>query len=1037
VSAGRAVALMGAALAAGLLNACAGVVREEPQAPAAAAVQPVAAAAVIKATVEVTPRLGLFSVLTYENQEQFERSIQGGPMAKLGFDRKNGSLVERNQAGALSYLPERWQWIPEPVANGFKANPKPDFDAALKSRHVKVTVTANDCRWDEAPPGVPDAGCAFEFHLATNHSARLAGRADGRQVRFGIPADVLVVSMGDSYASGEGNPDRPILSKREVLSEARPIGLSKPAWMDQRCHRSLWSGPAQAVLRLSRASCTVTGDKARAEALAGIPEDMPCEAVEVSDDLTFAYRGNYTFISLACSGAEIMEGVLAEYGGRERIAEMRRLLRDESARGDDSRLPLLRGENAAVPYELRRLPPQTHRLAQVVNTHGGAVRHLIMSLGGNDINFGGILTDYLSSPYPQCEGSECGPEICEHPRHSESIFCQHDRVAAGDLKLLRDRLYPELATKLYAFGLANVQTIYLTQYPDPMRCENGKYCSGATFLGLGPFEAIAADFGAGLTAAKGAHAVAKVVTPLNQSVDSMARTQGWALVGGLQDKFGSSGWCTSAGSDQYDPAMLRNFRTLADSVAVQGSLSGDYFFSTGAMHPNFLGHATIAEHVIAAFRKTPLVAAADIETEPKVEGGYVGSRFRVLLPKTAHPNVDPLIEIDVASSAQCKGRQCTIAGAGAGPRSLVLRGRDVDGKWFEAIRGVIVDTTGPEIRIAPEPGEKWSVDPLPLRFAVTASDTLRAPAGLASKSVPPSGFGRWMQCDVTDMAGTEPKGPCTGVDLTRDVLELEFRNDGDFLLQVAAEDRVGNSSADAEGHKVGHSWRIRRDSTPPVIEQAMLGGITIDYSPLIVVNHPRPTLEFQAFDKISGISELVFDWGNRSLRLGACEGACARGRVTVRRLLELDEELPEKRRIPALLQVTDVAGHLSNPRTLSLVYAPRKSTRRSAQTWQGNLPQAGRLLALVAQSSLRFAGRTELPPAADADWPLLAAWLNLFDGRMPADRQLPLDQARSCLGGQRALPAGHQPALRVLEYADACWGESSAAAGDLLKPFLP
>jgi hypothetical protein len=78
-----------------------------------------------------------------------------------------------------------------------------------------------------------------------------------------VVKDLLIVSIGDSYASGEGNPD------------FVRHGLKSAKWEDGRCHRSATAGPAQAALKIEQAD--------------------PHTSV--------------TFISYACSGAQIRFGV--------------------------------------------------------------------------------------------------------------------------------------------------------------------------------------------------------------------------------------------------------------------------------------------------------------------------------------------------------------------------------------------------------------------------------------------------------------------------------------------------------------------------------------------------------------------------------------------------------------------------------------------------------------------------------------------------------------------------------------------------------
>ncbi|MHA3700622.1 Calx-beta domain-containing protein [Jatrophihabitans sp. YIM 134969] len=87
--------------------------------------------------------------------------------------------------------------------------------------------------------------------------------------------DTFIVSIGDSVASGEGNPDK-------VTRKDTPLPLYQATWEDYRCDRSALAGPAQAALRLEKRD--------------------PHSSV--------------TFVHLACSGATIADGVLGPYEGQ-------------------------------------------------------------------------------------------------------------------------------------------------------------------------------------------------------------------------------------------------------------------------------------------------------------------------------------------------------------------------------------------------------------------------------------------------------------------------------------------------------------------------------------------------------------------------------------------------------------------------------------------------------------------------------------------------------------------------------------------------
>jgi lysophospholipase L1-like esterase len=111
------------------------------------------------------------------------------------------------------------------------------------------------------------AGCAFDLAPVQPGEHRLTLDDDQGDEQAGIDLDVrdlLVVSLGDSVASGEGNPDGP--------------GVH---WLEKRCHRSLRSGAAQATRAVER------GDR----------------------------HSVVTFVPLACSGATIDVGLLGDYDG--------------------------------------------------------------------------------------------------------------------------------------------------------------------------------------------------------------------------------------------------------------------------------------------------------------------------------------------------------------------------------------------------------------------------------------------------------------------------------------------------------------------------------------------------------------------------------------------------------------------------------------------------------------------------------------------------------------------------------------------------
>lgn len=89
--------------------------------------------------------------------------------------------------------------------------------------------------------------CRVTFAFPQNnktYTASLKVTEQGATDAFGpqnIPVrDLLIVQIGDSYASGEGAPDLP-------RGDA-----DYPTWIDGRCHRSAKTGAAQAAMALER-----------------------------------------------------------------------------------------------------------------------------------------------------------------------------------------------------------------------------------------------------------------------------------------------------------------------------------------------------------------------------------------------------------------------------------------------------------------------------------------------------------------------------------------------------------------------------------------------------------------------------------------------------------------------------------------------------------------------------------------------------------------------------------------------------------------
>lgn len=199
-------------------------------------------------------------------------------------------------------------------------------------------------------------------------------------------SDLLIVGMGDSFGSGEGNPDIPVRFSRERsitygdakkatdlvgfparVGDWREIGdesfiNSNPRWLDQACHRSLYSHQLRAALQLA-------------------VED-PHRAV--------------TFVSYACSGAEITQGLFLRYKGHEWVPNP----------PDVSQISAVaQAQCGSRDAPLNDLPEAYHMSGKVPELQGGLVLKkcdqevsrridlVLLSIGGNDIGFARLVAN--------------------------------------------------------------------------------------------------------------------------------------------------------------------------------------------------------------------------------------------------------------------------------------------------------------------------------------------------------------------------------------------------------------------------------------------------------------------------------------------------------------------------------------------------------------------------------------------------------------------------------------------------------------------
>ena len=258
--------------------------------------------------------------------------------------------------------------------------------------------------------------------------------------------DMLIAGLGDSFASGEGNPNLPVaFSDTRRFRNLFPVRKRNDAggnarWTDELCHRSLYGQQLRAALQI---------------------------AVENP-------QASVTFLDLSCSGAGIVDGILGPQTYVERISGGER---------DNTNIarPIAGGERGSQLYRLvRELCRERPEMRQgLPHCPGNAVRRpldfLFLSVGGNDIGFSNIvawasLRDTASTSIAGFFGATVSDKEFSRRMHD---------ILPGSYAELAAALEATVPVTSAPDGLFDPSRIVLTAYPDLVTNEAGQICEAA------------------------------------------------------------------------------------------------------------------------------------------------------------------------------------------------------------------------------------------------------------------------------------------------------------------------------------------------------------------------------------------------------------------------------------------------------------------------------------------------------------------------------------------------------------------------------
>lgn len=423
---------------------------------------------------------------------------------------------------------------------------------------VRLTGTAPVgavCAWSfddkDGPPRQITQDCSEPIDLRVSYGRStlagvdVAGPDGSQQLSAQIAVrDILIAGLGDSIASGEGNPDRAIALSDEGFCFRSYLGVAgqfyrpgRAGWKGSRACEASDAGNALQVWQRASAlwfnpACHRSLYSYQTRTALALAVQYPHIAV--------------TYLPLACSGATIADGLLGGQRARECLVTKSAMNCAGTVNGQIAEL------REAIGAAKRRQPARQLDL-------------VLLSVGANDINFSGLVADVIV---------ENATERALFRRSGVIGSIDESRTAlARDLpqgfSRLREALRPLIGNDL-------ARVIY-TSYGNPTYA-NGTPCPGGP-AGFDVHPAFSAD------PRRLANVAAFVQNEFLPAIKGLAlcrggalcrdpRTERMTLVDAHQDAFANHGFCARGKTDpDFDrQCFLQNGESFtADIVAAANS----------------------------------------------------------------------------------------------------------------------------------------------------------------------------------------------------------------------------------------------------------------------------------------------------------------------------------------------------------------------------------------------------------------------------------------------------------------------------------
>jgi hypothetical protein len=520
-------------------------------------------------------------------------------------------------------------------------NPKShEIEVWLKPLNGSKLIAEYNCNWQVDSGQAVSAPCdepvVVNLPYPTGGSVSVGVEGETSIATDIQVKDLLIVGLGDSFASGEGNPDVPVRfdANRRVRNvypkRAGDDSRSNAKWLDELCHRSLYGHQLRTALQIAI--------------------ENPKAAV--------------TFMGYACSGAAVEDGILGP-----------QVYMDYVNRGDGSGIRAVKGgsKDTQLRWLLRELCIEKPDSEDGIWTCPGSkyrrnVDFLLLSIGGNDIGFSNLvawatLRDSTSASLAKFFGATVSPKT----------FAQNMQdILPGAYARLAKAI--QMSVPIKNGGLEfDASRVVLTAYPDILEDETGKVCTAGSEgddEDLFPANQSLDAFGSWLvvTSEKLARAHDQL-EKLHNRMSEVSEDYGWTFAArAYGDRpFRGHGFCAQNPNTKSDPAEVlmlpcwgkakrdtqtcgtnlsgkqrdwrpynpevqnypyalrqRWVRTFNDAWMVinqkvltkEGRIDEDasnrvFAETTGAMHPTAEGHAAMADAILIDLRKAVRTALGE------------------------------------------------------------------------------------------------------------------------------------------------------------------------------------------------------------------------------------------------------------------------------------------------------------------------------------------------------------------------------------------------------------------------------------------